>query len=67
MLVFAGVALLTIGSYFYDYHSNPSHPSVRSNFVSLQAFVLYLIYVAKYTGAVNLGSEWSSTVELLNP
>jgi hypothetical protein len=45
------VATLTIASYFYDYHANPFHPTVKSNFVSVEAFRQYLLYFVKYTGA----------------
>jgi len=51
IVVWVVVALLTIASYFYDYHPNPGHPTVQSNFASLYAFGLYLAYFAKYTGA----------------
>ena len=51
MLVWAVVAAVTIASYFYDYHFNPAHPSMRANFASVEAFALYLVYVAKYAGA----------------
>jgi hypothetical protein len=45
------VAALTIASYFYDYHANPFHPTVKSNFVTVEAFQQYLLYFVKYTGA----------------
>ena len=45
------VGSATIASYFTDYHLNPGHPSLLSNFATLDAFGKFMLYVVKYLGA----------------
>lgn len=44
----AGTA--TIASYFYDYHSNPGHPSWLANFASFERFGVFLLFILKFLG-----------------
>lgn len=44
------VAGVTIASYFYDYH-RPTEPSLASNFASIEAVRILVIYILNYLGA----------------
>jgi uncharacterized membrane protein YhaH (DUF805 family) len=51
IVIWVAVAAATIASYFIDYHLPPGHPSMLSNFASLHAFSMFVLYVLKYLGA----------------
>ncbi len=55
LVLWAATAILTIGSYMYDYHTPGQHPSLL---VALQQPLLYLQYVLVYLGIpVTVGSS----------
>ncbi len=60
MAVWLVAAAATLASYFYDYHGNPGHPAIASNFAGIDAFRSYVVYILKYCGSA--AASWDRDV-----